>query len=290
MALVSPQTAHRSRLALGILKRAALRCWGRDVMLYTGGVSFFALLALFPALTLLIGFYSLFFTPDEAAAQAQTLAHLMPASARARETSTYTQGRVFDAITKKPIEAMVQLFDLNTNALTQQVYSDIETGEYTAVLNEGRAYAMYAAAPGYLLKSLNFDYSNRQKFDPLTLDIYLDPAKSGRSAVLNNLFFDSNQAVLKPRSRTELDRLVEFLRQDPSLRVEVAGYTDNVGTPAANLSLSQRRAQAVSDYLTGHGVPTTRLRAKGYGETRPLAANDTEAHRAQNRRIELRIL
>jgi outer membrane protein OmpA-like peptidoglycan-associated protein len=214
----------------------------------------------------------------------------VPASARARETSTYTQGRVFDAVTKKPIEAMVQLFDLKTNDLTQQVYSDGETGEYTAVLNEGRAYAMYAAAPGYLLKSLSFDYSSQQKFDPLTLDIYLDPAKSGRSAVLNNLFFDSNKATLKPSSRTELARLVEFLRQDPSLRVEVAGYTDNVGTPASNLSLSQRRAQTVLDYLTSHGVPTTRLRAKGYGETRPLAANDTEAHRAQNRRIELRIL
>jgi len=214
----------------------------------------------------------------------------VPASARARETSTYTQGRVFDAVTKKPIEAVVQLFDLNTNALTQQVYSDGETGEYTAVLNEGRAYAMYAAAPGYLLKSLSFDYSSQKQFDPLTLDIYLDPAKSGRSAVLNNLFFDSNKATLKPRSRTELSRLVEFLRQDPSLRVEVAGYTDNVGTPAANLSLSQRRAQAVFDYLTSQGVPASRLRAKGYGETRPLAANDTEAHRAQNRRIELRIL
>jgi len=214
----------------------------------------------------------------------------VPASVRARETSTYTQGRVFDAITKKPLNAMVQLFDLTTNALTQQVYSDAENGQYTAVLNEGRAYAMYATAPGYLLKSLSFDYSVPQKFNPLTLDIYLDPAKSGRSAVLNNLFFDSNQAVLKPRSRTELDRLVEFLRQDPSLRVEIAGHTDNVGTPTANLSLSQRRAQAVLSYLSAHGVPTTRLRARGYGETKPLLANDSEAHRAQNRRIELRIL
>jgi outer membrane protein OmpA-like peptidoglycan-associated protein len=214
----------------------------------------------------------------------------VPASVRARETSTYAQGRVFDAVTKQPLNAMVQLFDLGTNALTQQVYSDAENGQYTAVLNEGRAYAMYATAPGYLLKSLSFDYSNRQQFDPLTLDIYLDPAKSGRSAVLNNLFFDSNQAALKPRSRTELDRLVEFLRQNPTLRVEVAGHTDNVGTPAANLSLSQRRAQAVLAYLSAHGVPAARLRAHGYGETKPVAANDTEVHRAQNRRIELRIL
>jgi len=214
----------------------------------------------------------------------------VPASVRARETSSYAQGRVFDAVTKQPLNAVVQLFDLSTNVLTQQVYSDAENGQYTAVLNEGRAYAMYATAPGYLLKSLSFDYSNRQQFDPLTLDIYLDPAKSGRSAVLNNLFFDSNQATLKPRSRTELDRLVEFLRQNPTLRVEVAGHTDNVGTPAANLSLSQRRAQAVLAYLSAHSVPAARLRAHGYGETKPVAANDTEAHRAQNRRIELRIL
>ena len=213
-----------------------------------------------------------------------------PASAQAAETSTYAQGRVFDAVTKKPLNAVVQLFDLGTNALTQQVYSDPETGQYTAVLNDGRAYAMYATAPGYLLKSLSFDYSGKQKFDPLTLDIYLDPAKSGRSAVLNNLFFDSNQATLKPRSRTELDRLVEFLRQDPALRVEVAGYTDNVGTPAANLTLSQRRAQAVLGYLAGHGIAAARLRAHGYGESKPLTANDSEATRAQNRRIELRIL
>ncbi|MDJ0365238.1 OmpA family protein [Hymenobacter sp. H14-R3] len=214
----------------------------------------------------------------------------VPASVRARETSTYTQGRVFDALTKQPLNAMVQLFDLGTNALTQQVYSDAETGQYTAVLNEGRAYAMYASAPGYLLKSLSFDYSVPQKFDPLTLDIYLDPAKSGRSAVLNNLFFDSNQAVLKPRSRTELDRLVDFLRQDTGLRVEVAGHTDNVGKAASNLALSQRRAQAVLTYLTGHGVPASRLRAHGYGAAKPLVGNDSEAHRAQNRRIELQIL
>jgi len=213
-----------------------------------------------------------------------------PPSAQAAEASTYATGRVFDAVTKKPLPAVVQLFDLGTNALTQQVNSDAETGQYIAVLNEGRAYAMYASAPGYLLKSLSFDYSAKQKFDPLTLDIYLDPAKSGRSAVLNNLFFDSNQAVIKPRSRTELDRLVEFLRQDPNLRVEVAGYTDNVGTPAANLTLSQRRAQAVLGYLTSHGIAAARLRAHGYGEAKPVAANDSDATRAQNRRIELRIL
>ncbi len=214
----------------------------------------------------------------------------VPAEAKARETSTYAQGRVFDATTKKPLQAEVKIYDVDTDALTQFVTSDPETGEYTAVLNDGRRYAMYAAADKYLLKSLSFDYAGKQQFDPLTLDIYLDPVRAGRSVVLNNLFFDTNKYELEPRSRTELNRLIEFMRQYHDVQIEVAGHTDNVGTDAANLLLSERRAQAVVAYLTAHGVPATRLRAKGYGATRPLGPNDTDASRRLNRRIELHIL
>ena len=214
----------------------------------------------------------------------------VPAPVQARETSTYTQGRVFDAITKKPLKADVKLYDVQTDALTQFVTSDPVEGDYTVVLNEGRRYAMYAAADKYLLKSLHFDYSGKKNFDPLTLDIYLEPVRAGRSVVLNNLFFDTNEFKLKPQSRTELNRLIEFMRQYRDVQIEISGHTDNVGTPDANQLLSQRRAQAVQDYLAGHGVTASRLRAKGYGANTPLAGNDTEASRQQNRRIELRIL
>ncbi|WP_072052913.1 OmpA family protein [Hymenobacter terrenus] len=214
----------------------------------------------------------------------------VPAPVKARETSTYTQGRVFDANTKKPLKAEVKLYDLDTDVLTQFVTSDPEYGDYTVVLNEGHHYAMYAAADKYLLKSLSFDYSDQHSFNPLTLDIYLEPVRSGRSVVLNNLFFDTNKYELKPQSRTELNRLIEFLQQYRDVQIEVSGYTDNVGTPEANIQLSQRRAQSVVEYLSGHGISTTRLRSKGYGEGHPLAANDTEAHRQLNRRIELHIL
>lgn len=214
----------------------------------------------------------------------------VPPPVKARETSTYTQGRVFDANTKKPLKAEVKLYDLETDVLTQFVTSDPEYGDYTVVLNEGHHYAMYAAASKYLLKSLSFDYSNQHTFDPLTLDIYLEPVRSGRSVVLNNLFFDTNKYDLKPQSRTELNRLIEFLQEYKDVQIEVSGYTDNVGTPEANLQLSQRRAQSVVEYLSGHGISATRLRSKGYGEGHALAANDTEAHRQLNRRIELHIL
>jgi outer membrane protein OmpA-like peptidoglycan-associated protein len=214
----------------------------------------------------------------------------VPNQVKARETSTYTQGRVFDAITKKPLRAEVKLYDLDTDVLTQFVTSDPEYGDYTVVLNEGHHYAMYAAADKYLLKSLSFDYSDQHTFNPLTLDIYLEPVRAGRSVVLNNLFFDTNKYDLKPQSRTELNRLIEFMRQYKEVQIEVSGYTDNVGTPEANMVLSQRRAQSVVDYLASHGVALSRLRSKGYGETHPLAPNDSEPRRRQNRRIELHIL
>ncbi|WP_375416159.1 OmpA family protein [uncultured Hymenobacter sp.] len=228
--------------------------------------------------------------PSMREAPVELFGFAVPPPVQARETSTYTQGRVFDAITKKPLKADVKLYDVQTDALTQFVTSDPVEGDYTVVLNEGRRYAMYAAADKYLLKSLSFDYTGKQSFNPLTLDIYLEPVRAGRSVVLNNLFFDTNEYALKPQSRTELNRLIEFMRQYRDVQIEISGHTDNVGTPEANALLSQRRAQAVQEYLAGHGVAASRLRAKGYGANRPLTANDTDAHRQQNRRIELRIL
>ncbi|MGY2134812.1 OmpA family protein [Hymenobacter sp. HD11105] len=214
----------------------------------------------------------------------------VPAEVRARETSTYTQGRVFDATTKKPLRADVQLYDLQTDELVQYVTSDSESGDYTVVLNEGRQYAMYAVADKYLMKSLSFDYTDKRRFDPLTLDIYLEPVRAGRSIVLNNLFFDTNKYDLKPKSRTELNRLIQFMHQYKDISVEISGHTDDVGADSDNMVLSQNRARAVYDYLVAHEVKASRLRFKGYGETRPLQPNDSELHRQQNRRIEFRIL
>ena len=214
----------------------------------------------------------------------------VPPPVKARETSTYAQGRVFDINTKKPLKAEVKLYDLDTDVLTQFVTSDPEYGDYTVVLNEGHHYAMYASADKYLLKSLSFDYSSKQSFNPLALDIYLEPVRTGRTVVLNNLFFDTNKFELKPKSRTELNRLIEFMQKYRDVQIQVSGYTDNVGAPEANIQLSQQRAQAVVGYLSGHGISITRLRAKGYGEGRPLVPNDTDAHRQLNRRIELHIL
>ncbi len=107
---------------------------------------------------------------------------------------------------------------------------------------------------------------------------------------INNIFFDFNKSDLKPESTSELERLTRFLSTNPTLKIELSAHTDDVGSDAYNLELSERRARAVVDYVVAHGIAPARVRAKGYGETRPEVPNDSEENRARNRRVEFRIV
>ncbi len=107
---------------------------------------------------------------------------------------------------------------------------------------------------------------------------------------LKGVNFDYDSAALRADARPILDEAVTILKRYPQLRVEVAGHTDDRGSDAYNLDLSQRRAQAVLDYFVQMGIDAARLVPKGYGETAPVADNATDAGRAKNRRVELRIL
>ena len=102
--------------------------------------------------------------------------------------------------------------------------------------------------------------------------------------------FQTGSAALTADSRYELDNLVTAMTAYPSIVIEVAGHTDNVGDPAANLALSGQRAASVVKYLTDRGIGAGRLRPKGYGDTKPVAENDTDENRAKNRRTEFTIL
>lgn len=206
------------------------------------------------------------------------------------KSNTYAKGKIYDAVTKTPLGASVDLIDVKTNKLVQSVGSDSKSGEYIIVLTEGNQYALYVSRKDYLFKSLSFDYRNAVNFNPNFLDIYLDPLSKGASVVLNNIFFASNSFQLDPSSKTELNKISLFLSQNPGLQIEFGGYTDNVGAEEGNLTLSQKRAKAVYDYLVTAGISNARLRFKGYGEAMPKASNETEEGRAVNRRIEFKIL
>jgi outer membrane protein OmpA-like peptidoglycan-associated protein len=118
----------------------------------------------------------------------------------------------------------------------------------------------------------------------------LQPLRAGATVTLNNIFFAYDQATLLPESQVELARILRFLRENPRTRIELRGHTDAKGTPAYNLKLSQDRATAVRDFLVNNGILATRLVAKGYGETLPVAPNTSDDGRALNRRTELRVL
>jgi outer membrane protein OmpA-like peptidoglycan-associated protein len=113
------------------------------------------------------------------------------------------------------------------------------------------------------------------------------PAKGTRIATVGETYFDFNKATLKPAAHNVLDDAVQTLRQNPSLRVEVSGHTDSVGSDKYNQRLSERRADAVKRYLVQQGIEASRIDARGYGESRPVADNSTASGRAQNRRAEI---
>ncbi|MER2998257.1 OmpA family protein [Pontibacter populi] len=237
-----------------------------------------------------LGFYARSMNTDTGASSVQLYSLDVPEVWKAKSKSTYAQGRVYNADTKKPLAATVQLYDIELDSLVQQVQSDKMSGDYTVVLTEGRQYALFVSAPQFMMNSLNFDYSSRKNLTPVALDVYLKPIKAGSATVLTNLFFPSAKYNLEKRSETELNKLINFMRQNKDLKIEITGHTDDVGSDAANKVLSEKRAKAVVDYLTAHGINGTRIRYKGFGETKPVKPNTSEENRQLNRRIEMQVL
>ena len=207
----------------------------------------------------------------------------------------YLKGLVTDARTKKPLPATIDLIDIHTNQAISRINSDAETGQYVAVLPAGGDYALYVSAPGYLFKSLSFNYTGKTSAETgmgrgVALDAALEPIGAAGKETLNNLFFESGRYELTGKSRTELERLADFLKTNPTTQIEIAGHTDDRGDPAANLDLSKRRAQAVVGYLAKLGVAPARLKAVGYGKTHPAVPDTSDEARQRNRRIEWRVL
>ena len=234
------------------------------------------------------GFYS---HEDNQKANASEIFEItIPEELQLRYKSNYVKGTVRDKKTNQPLPARVELFNINKNELTSFVRSDSLSGEYLIVLTQGADYGLYVSQPGYLFQSLHFNYEVENNLVPVKLDVFLEPVEMGASGVLNNLFFDLNKYEIKENSTTELDKVIRFLNENPAIRVEISGHTDNAGTPAYNLLLSQKRAQSVANYLVAHGVSAARIVQKGYGADKPLKPNDTEENRQVNRRIEFRVV
>lgn len=213
----------------------------------------------------------------------------LPAGARP-DPVVIVKGKVLDAKTKQPLAARIAYQNLATGKNMGHANSNSIDGQYSIVLQSGSNYEFLANAANYYSISDNIDLGKLHEFKEITRDLYLAPIEKGVAIRLNNLFFDFNKAELKKESMGELTRLVTLLQNNPAMKIEIAGHTDNVGTDTYNIPLSMKRAQAVLAFLTGKGIDAARLTAKGYGKAKPIKPGDTEEIRKFNRRVEFTIL
>jgi len=203
---------------------------------------------------------------------------------------TLLKGRILDEETKKPLEAQIILTDNEKNEELAVFTSNAETGKYLVSLPSGKNYGIAVKKDGYLFHSENFIIPENAVYQEIQKDIYLKPIKIGQSIVLRNIFFDFDKATLRPESKTELDNLIKLMNDNPNIKIEISGHTDNIGSAAYNQKLSEARAKAVVDYLVEHGIDRSRLSYMGYGFEKPIASNDTEEGRQLNRRVEFKIV
>lgn len=204
---------------------------------------------------------------------------------------SYVHGMVSDKRTGAKIGSLVELINLKSGEITAETPSGPSDGEFLICLPLGAEYALTVSHPGYLFYSANFALNQTAETQhPYELKIELNPIETGSTAVLRNVFFNTGSYELLPQSEPELKQLLAFLRFNPGVSVEIAGHTDEVGTAAYNSTLSENRAKAVYNYLVGAGIAAKRLSYKGYGFSLPVASNETETGRAQNRRTEFRII
>jgi outer membrane protein OmpA-like peptidoglycan-associated protein len=222
------------------------------------------------------------------------LSFMMPAAgplpAPAIEQNTILTGVILDSDDLKPLQATIEIIDNSKNELMASFESNATTGAYLISLQPGKNYGISVNRKEYLFHSENFDIPEDAMAKKISKDILLKRLEVGSKIILNNIFFDFNKATLRPESVAELDRMFRMMNDFPSLKIELSGHTDNVGSASYNQKLSESRAKSVVDYLIGKGIATTRLVYKGYGFSQPVADNKTEEGRQQNRRTEFKVL
>lgn len=131
---------------------------------------------------------------------------------------------------------------------------------------------------------------NRSATLYVRLELAIEEAKVGQTIVLDNIFFETGKSVIRTGFSSDLEKLVQFLKDNPATKLEIRGHTDNTGSLALNTRLSQQRAESVVSFLTNKGVEKSRLLAKGYGPTEPVDDNSTTEGRSRNRRVEMKVI
>jgi outer membrane protein OmpA-like peptidoglycan-associated protein len=200
-------------------------------------------------------------------------------------------GKVINQKTGKPLDAKIIYETLPDGEEAGIAYTNPQTGEYKIVLPYGSKYSVRAVAKDFIAVGRSVDLTEIKQYKEVTgQELTMVPIIVGETVALNNIFFQFGKATLTDDSFPELDRIAGELAERTTLVIEIQGHTDDVGGDAANLKLSQARADAVRSYLLSRRIEENQVRSVGFGERRPIASNANPEGQAQNRRVEFVII
>ncbi|TNF43302.1 MAG: OmpA family protein, partial [Bacteroidetes bacterium] len=206
------------------------------------------------------------------------------------EPVSYVKAKITDAESGEVVRAVVDLINLSADTTNRRTETANENGEILLCLPLNANYSFNVIADGYLFYSQAFQLKETKKFEePENIEIRLNRIEIGAEMNLYNIYFETDSFRILPASEPELEKLVLFLQNNPQLEVEIQGHTDNTGSPEHNLNLSELRAKSVVDYLVVNRIEQNRLKFKGFGETQPVATNETAEGKMLNRRTTVKI-
>jgi outer membrane protein OmpA-like peptidoglycan-associated protein/Tol biopolymer transport system component len=211
-------------------------------------------------------------------------------SKKSESSLTLLKGIVIDADSFDPVGADIEISDNEKNEVIAVVKSNSSSGKYLVSLPAGKNYGIAVKKKGYLFYSENYDIPASAAYKQVYKTIPLQTFAVGNKIALKNVFYDYGKATLRPESLTELNQIVKLMSVNTDVRIEIASHTDSQGSAERNMMLSKARSQSVADYLFAAGISKDQLVVRGYGETKPIASNDSEEGRQLNRRTEITIL
>ncbi len=203
---------------------------------------------------------------------------------------TVVKGVIKSQKLNTPIFANVEITNNSTGEVIATFTSNKNTGEFLFSLPAGEDYGINVNADNYLFYSENFSLNDNSKFEEVIMNINLSPINVGSKIVLRNIFFDYASDSLYDESYSEIDRVIKLMKESENIKLEISGHTDNVSSLLTNERLSLSRAKVVYAYMVSKGIAKRRLKYEGYAYHKPIASNDTEEGRKQNRRVEVKII
>jgi outer membrane protein OmpA-like peptidoglycan-associated protein len=212
------------------------------------------------------------------------------------DSKPYMAGYITHAQTKKPVLAEIILYDNDALKEIARIKCDTASGgiyylpiDPAKVKNGKGHFSVSVAAKGYMVHGRDIDLSGILENPEVRVDAELVPVEIGTTVALRHIYFDSGKWDLKPASNAEMERLMMFMKNNPSVKIEIGGHTDDTGDAKSKKELSLKRANSVRDYMLRAGMTGHRMSTEGYGMYYPVAPNDTEENRALNRRVEVKV-